>query len=279
MLAQQTLVIPGGVADPGPRMSPSCSPVSDTTSGRYCSLGLGAGMKVIQRRRLAFIAALSLTLHIVVLAWLAHPNAPVLQATGPDTPLMSVELLEPAKPRRLPERAADRRDVLQAVAPASVVVGTKAPFLPASPGAPADVGTAPVSIDPGIGGNLRAALRAGAGCAEATSRAREEREACAERLGRLSAGAPSYKAPMDPGKRAYYDAVVAAGPSGRSYGDPKPGGATPDRDYFRVLNCSIAFGVGEKRKSRQGEMRLGRTPCAIPLQGSFFTPEASVRKQ
>lgn len=236
-------------------------------------------MKVFRRWRRASIAAFSLALHIVVLVWLARPNSPNLQATGPDIPLMSVELLEPAKPKRPPERTTDRRDVPQAVAPVRVMVTTKAPFLPASPGAPSDVGTAPAPIDPGVGGNLRAALRAGAGCAEGTSRSREEREACAERLGRLSAGAPSYNAPIDPGKRAYYDAVVAAGPSGGSYGDAKPGGATPDRDYFRVLNCSIAFGVGKKPKSRQGEMRLGRTPCSIPLQGSFVTPEASVRKQ
>lgn len=190
---------------------------------------------------------------------------------------MSVELLGPMKPKPLPERTNDRQGAPQAVAPVRAVVTSKAPFLLASPGVPADVGIAPTSID--LEGNLRAALRAGAGCAEGASRSREEREACAEKLGRLSARAPSYNAPMDSGKRAYYDAVVAAGPSGRSYGDAKPGGATPDRDYFRVLNCSISFGVGKKPKSRQGEMRLGRTPCSIPLQGSFLTPEASVRKQ
>jgi hypothetical protein len=39
------------------------------------------------------------------------------------------------------------------------------------------------------------------------------------------------------------------------------------------------FGVGKKSNARQGEMRLGRTPCSIPLQGNFFTPEASVSKQ
>lgn len=98
-------------------------------------------------------------------------------------------------------------------------------------------------------------------------------------MGRLKAGAPSYDAPMDPGKRAYYDAVVAAGPTGGGYGDPKPQGAAPDGDYFRVLNCSIKFGAGRKPKDRQGEVRLGRSPCAIPLQGSFVAPEASVRKR
>jgi len=126
--------------------------------------------------------------------------------------------------------------------------------------------------------NLRAALRAGVGCAS-SGRSREEREACEERLGRLNPGTPSYDAPMDPEKRAYYDAVVAAGPTGGTYGDPKPGATTPGADYFRVLNCSIKFGAGKKPKDRQGEVRLGRTPCSIPLQGSFVTPEASVRKR
>ncbi len=36
---------------------------------------------------------------------------------------------------------------------------------------------------------------------------------------------------------------------------------------------------GRKAKDRQGEVKLGKTPCSIPLQGSFFTPEASVRKR
>ena len=54
-----------------------------------------------------------------------------------------------------------------------------------------------------------------------------------------------------------------------------PGGAA----YFRGVNCSIKFGVGKAPKDRQGEVRLGRTPCSIPFQGSFFTPEASVRKR
>lgn len=236
-------------------------------------------MKVFRRRRIAPIAVLSLALHTVVLVWLARPTAPNLRASSPDIPLMSVELLRPARAKPPTERTAARLAVPQAFAPAPPVVATQSPSLPASPVAPAEAGAIPATISPGVAGNLRAALRAGAGCPEGTSRSREEREACAERLGQLRAGAPSYNAPMDGGKRAYYDAVVAAGPSGRGYGDAKPNGATPDRDYFRVLNCSISFGVGKKPKSRQGEIRLGRTPCSIPLQGSFVTPEASVQKQ
>jgi hypothetical protein len=96
----------------------------------------------------------------------------------------------------------------------------------------------------------------------------------------MSASTPRYGPHMDPGKRAYYDEVAAAGPSGRGYGDDHPAAVTPGgAAYFRGVNCSITFGVGRKPKDRQGEVRLGRTPCSVPLQGSFFTPEASVRKR
>lgn len=112
------------------------------------------------------------------------------------------------------------------------------------------------------------------------ARSREEREACEERLGRLTANAPSYDAPMEPGKRAYYDEVAAAGPSGHSYGDPQPAAVTPGGvAYFRGVNCSVKFGPGRKEKDRQGMVRLGKTPCYVPLQGSFLTPEASVHKR
>ena len=129
--------------------------------------------------------------------------------------------------------------------------------------------------------NLRAALRASTGCADATSPSLspQEREKCREKLGRLSASAPSYDAPMDPGKRAYFDRVIAAGPAGGVSRDPTPGGVTPGSAYVPFLKCSVVFGVGRKPKDNQGTVRLGRTPCAVPLQGSFFTPEATVERR
>jgi hypothetical protein len=237
-------------------------------------------MRGSQRRRLASVAAASLALHGAVLVWLAWPRAPDFFTNGPDLSLMSVELLAPA--RREPPGVARSR-----AAPTAPGQARPAPVaLPAARDPPSSVAasaSAEVAAVPAPAGavspdRLRAALRSGGGgCARA--RSREEREACEERLGRLTPGTPSYDAPMDPGKRAYYDAVVAAGPSGRTYGDPKPMGAAPDGDYFRVLNCSIQFGAGKKQKGRQGEVKLGRSPCSIPLQGSFITPEASVRKR
>jgi hypothetical protein len=233
-------------------------------------------MRGFRRRRLAFIAAASLALHGAVLVWLAGPRMPDVFPAGPDLSLMSVELLAPPRPTS-PEAA--MRPASTSAAPVSPALVTQpaASDLPPSSSAPAEGAAVPPAgaVSPE---RLRAALQAGGGCARA--RSREEREACEERLGRIAPGTPNYDAPMDPGKRAYYDAVVAAGPSGGTYGDPQPGAVTPGgAAYFRVLNCSVKFGGGKKPKDRQGELRLGRTPCSIPLQGSFFTPEASARKR
>lgn len=234
-------------------------------------------MRNFRRRRLAIIATVSLVLHAVVLVWLAWPTKPNPLALEPDLSLMSVELLRPVTPKASRVRSGAARAAPRADAVAPVATPSADQL---SPAVSAPSGDAPASVTGALAPDtLRAALRAGAGCAGATPRSRGEREACEEKLGRLRAGGPSYDAPMDPGKRAYYDAVVAAGPMGGGYGDPKPKGAASDGDYFRVLNCSIKFGVGKKPKGRQGELRLGRTPCSIPLQGSFFTPEASVPRR
>lgn len=234
-------------------------------------------MGFVQKRRLAFIAALSLALHVAVLAWLALPARPTLLAIASDLSLMSVELIAPERSRVRPAAShaparAERRP--------REAIAREAPVAPAAPAGVATIPALPSAAAPGVPSDaLRAALQtSGGGCARALSR--EERERCEERLGRITASTPTYAAPIDPGKRAYYDAVVAAGPSGRSYGDPVPAAVTPGgAAYARIINCSIKFGVGKKPKDRQGEVRLGRTPCSIPLQGSFFTPEASVPKR
>ncbi len=232
----------------------------------------------VDRRRVWLIAGLSVALHAAVLAWLAWPAAPTLLALGPDLSLMSVELIAPPKralaPARSAAASASRRPVSPAVSSSVVAPAPAAPAgqaaAPASP-APSGDTVAPAA--------LRNALRAGAGCTR-VSGSRQEREACEEKLGRLGADTPSYAAPMDPDKRAYFDELAAAGASGgKGYGDPTPKGVSPGAAYFRVLNCSVTFGGGKKEKDRQGMVRLGKTPCYIPLQGSFFTPEAGVHKR
>ena len=230
-------------------------------------------------RRWSVLAALSLALHAAVLAWLAWPAAPTLVAAGPDLPLMSVELARPqAKPapakisRHAPAAPASALAPVQASVTSLAAPKSSGPATPVPPDAAAFGLAVPANA-------LGAALRGGAGCVRGAGQSREERERCEEHLGRLQAGAPNYPAPMDPEKRAYYDAVVAAGPSGGTYGDTPPGAVSPGAAYGRFLNCSIKFGAGAKSKDRQGEVRLGKTPCVAPAQGNFFAPEASVRKR
>lgn len=235
-----------------------------------------------RRRGPVLMAVASLLLHAAVLGWLAWPAAPDLRATGPDLSAMSIELIAPPRPasRAAPVEPTVLRRAGPAAAASAAVVREEVPAAVAPSSIPAGPPAPPAPAGAAVPDNLRAALRAGTGCTRSASRSRGEREACEERLGQMSASAPTYAAPMDPAKRAYYDELAAAGPSGRTYGDPTPGAVTPGgAAYFRVLNCSMTFGAGKKPKARQGEVRLGRTPCSIPLQGSFFTPEASVRKR
>lgn len=230
------------------------------------------------RRRLSrlwIIAGLSIVLHVIVLAWLARPVAPTLLDLAPDLALLSVELLRPATPDVARPKRASRAPAPPAVAKVTAKPDGVAPA--AASGPPVGVAT-PAALPAPATDNVRAALRSGPGCAR-RALSRQERDRCEEQFGRLTAATPSYDAPMDPGKRAYYDEVAAAGPSGQSSTDPTPAAVTPDHVYVPFLKCSVKFGVGRKPKDTQGTVRLGRSPCAIPLQGSMFTPEASVHKR
>jgi hypothetical protein len=236
-----------------------------------------------RRGRLHLIAGFSLFLHAIILGWLAKPTSPRLATTAADPSLMSVELVSPARRDALrpsvsrQSQAIDRPRRFQPEPPTGEVRPAVDPLpSPVTTNPGSNVAT-PSTGAPGLDG-LRAVLRAGAGCS-APVLSRGEREKCQEKLGRMSASAPRYDAPMDPGKRAYFDQVAAAGPSGLASKDPTPRGVSPGSAYFPFLKCSVAFGVGKKPKDTQGTVRLGRSPCAVPLQGSFFTPEASVQKR
>lgn len=236
-------------------------------------------MVLTRRRRAVLIAALSLALHAAVLGWLAWPQRADFFANGPDLSSMTVELARPSSPEHTsPARSSRRVAVVRATASTPVVAQSEA-SAEAAPPSSAPPSSVPAAAALPDQAQLRAALRAGAGCARSASRSREEREACEERLGSGRTDGPSYAAPMDPEKRAYYDELAAAGSSSRAYGDATPKGVSPGAVYFRVLNCSVKFGSGAKEKDRQGMVRLGKTPCYIPLQGSFFTPEAGVHKR
>ncbi len=224
---------------------------------------------VTGRARRFAIAGLSLALHAAILVWLAWPRAPELFVNGADRSSMTVELARPARPEplSLPRTSAHAPARAGPLAPVSPPREVSPPVAAAPSGA-----SAPETAALPDQARLRAALRAGVGCVRAAPRSREEREACQERLGAVSADGPSYAAPMDPEKRAYYDELAAASASSRSRDGANPGA-------LQILKCSVTFGAGAKEKDRQGTVRLGKTPCYIPFQGSFFTPEAGVHKR
>lgn len=233
-------------------------------------------------RRHYLVVGLSLLLHAALLGWLASSASVETFESASAPASMSVDLLSPdhsdAGPVRTggrPASAKDRPRTLRQTAlnsnaltsPSSAVGGF--------------AGSSALSDQEPPTGQLQAALRAGRGCAGGETRAlsQEERDKCLEKLGRLSASAPSYDAPIDPAKRAYFDEVAAAGPSGAVLRDTAPGAGTPGSASVSLFKCSVLFGAGKKPKDRQGTVRLGKSPCSIPLQGSFFTPEATVRKR
>ena len=232
-----------------------------------------------RRRRPYIIAGVSLGLHALVLGWLARPLSPGLFGDARDLAVMSAELIQPtavedvsAKPLARSEQIPDR---LRQARP-------EAPRLPPSGPDTEGLGGYPATpMKPEVPDSLRAAIRAGASCTGVTldRLSPREREKCQEKLGRLSASAPRYDTPMDPAKRTYFDQVAAAGLSSSGSGDPQLAGVSPGSAHVRLLKCSVSFGVGRKPREIQGTVRLGKSPCAVPLQGSFFTPEATVQKR
>lgn len=227
-------------------------------------------MPVRQRRhrRLCAITALCLVLHVIILAWLARPSPSRLLGIAAEPGLMSAQLISPVTPERL-ARPSDKPSSAEARARS----GVGAPSEPSSP--TAEGGETPAAtLEAGearFPEALRATLRKGLACGSLRRDALslQEREACREALGGLNASGRAYDAPMEPDKRAYFDQVVAS----RS-----PDGAA-DRGGLRLFKCSVVFGAGQRPKETQGTLRLGKTPCALPLQGSVFTPEADVQRR
>ncbi len=243
-------------------------------------------MSAVQRRRTrqSLVVGLSLLLHLAVFGWLADSASPNFFGNEPVPVTMSVDLVRPRRfdvtPANTPERRALARDEMPTLEQSASDGGVQ--FAPPSPSAVTTLGGSPGSTAANApsSSKLQAALHTSTSCTNAGARlSRDERDKCLEKLGRLSASAPSYDAPIDPAKRAYFDEVAAAGPSGSVVRDAAPGAMTPGSASVSFFKCSVPFGIGRKPKDREGTVRLGKSPCAIPLQGSFFTPEASVRKR
>jgi hypothetical protein len=131
--------------------------------------------------------------------------------------------------------------------------------------------------------DLRAALRHGPlGCLNLGVLSRAERDLCDERLGKTAAGQAYIPTPIDPRKRAYYDAVADAK---KPDGQPVPQRAIGSLGMFDTdprgvsghppgIGCRIPFGPGKPSKLPSHWLSLG--PCYIaPPQGPL-TVEADI---
>ena len=160
---------------------------------------------------------------------------------------------------------------------------TAAPIA-AAPAAPTPAPAAPSpSSAPAPGPDIRTALRHGVvGCANLASLSLTERDLCDERLGKGVTAEAYIPAPINPAKRAYYDAVLDARKVGPQPVQMRPIGRetmweTDGRGmtgHGPHVGCHIAFGPGRKPAGPPHALNLG--PCFIePPQGPL-TVEADI---
>ncbi|MGR4866695.1 hypothetical protein [Caulobacter sp. LARHSG274] len=235
-------------------------------------------------------AALAVGAHALLLALLARPVTLDFPDRSNDEGAVDVTL---ERPRRFAPaaRGSDTRSPVPhrpAAAPPST-----ADALPLVPdAAPAANPTTSPTVGPAVAlsgprGDLGAALRAGGfACAGGRNAllAPEERARCQEKLGRLARNTPVLPAPIDPGKRAYYDAVAAA------YDDHAPmvpltarGAAgmfdvpaSANSGHGPRIGCSVKFGpnAGKAPKGPPNALRAG--PCFIQPPVGSLTPEVDI---
>lgn len=200
-------------------------------------------MTAIRRQRAvkAGIFAASAAGHLLLFLLIGQ-NAPGLRERlfEDEDAVMVVDLLRPPSPPRSaspePRPAPTARPT--AVRPRQAVQPPPAAVLPlpmapdpqpaARPAPLTGAGSGGASLGPGAappGGDLRGALRGSTvGCANraAVGLNRRENESCDERLGAGAADAPYIGAPMDPDKRARFDARAAAKARDRRWRETAP---------------------------------------------------------
>ncbi|PIB97135.1 hypothetical protein [Caulobacter sp. X] len=199
----------------------------------------------------AAILAGSLLLHVLLLAWLALPVPPLLEALiADDLPTVQVDLIRPERQEQPRPRPAASPQATAAPSPV-LPFQVRQPARPAPAGVPtlevpaagiAKPGTAirPAPL-PGDGaGDLRTALRGSAtGCvsADAVGLNRREREKCEERFG----AAKAKGGPLDGMDAAKRQALETQGEAQRLYND--------------YVNGPMAPGVDHRSKDQPGTMK------------------------
>lgn len=235
-----------------------------------------------ERLERGVILAAAVGLHALVLLLLARPVMLVFPDRSTNENAIDVTLDRPRPPARSSARPAapplvPRRPVLPTPSDVESLPVESAP--PSPPATPA----------PSAPGSLAAALRAGGlGCgSERDARlSPEERARCQEKLGALALKAPSLSAPIDPAKRAYYDAVAEAY---RDRGQMVPltargaGGIFGSEESIHLghgprVGCSVKFGPNARKTPKGPPNALRAGPCFIQPPNGSLSPEADIRK-
>jgi hypothetical protein len=191
---------------------------------------------LLKRRRRSVIALASALGHLILFALIGLQVSELRLTAQPPGPALDIRMIPPERPLPRPAaqtpRAAEIRPRPTRTPPPATV-----PTLPLSPGPPAAPGgnrggigvrDAPAPLPEAPGGDLRKALRGfSPGCRmrDTVGLTRAERDACDEKLGRGAGDAPYIPAPMDPAKRAAFDAQAAKDEAYRKYkqGNVPPG--------------------------------------------------------
>lgn len=229
-------------------------------------------------------AAGTLLLHAAILAVLAWPPAVRFVDRSNDEDAIDVTLEREPRAGRTGGRARGTAPVPHRPAtplPASVET---LPLKPA--GAAQGPAAAPgARTDFDLGAALRAVGFACSGVRN-TMLTPEERARCQEKAGAMAKKAPSLPAPIDPAKRAYYDAVAEA------YRDPGQmvpltargaGGMFAEERSVHSghgprVGCSVKFGPNADKTPKGPANALRAGPCFLQAPTGSLTPEADIRK-
>jgi hypothetical protein len=221
-------------------------------------------------------------LHVLALLLLARPAAPRFPDRSTDEGAIEVAL-DRARPATRPAVRSDAA----AVVPHRPALRAP-PTVETLPMASASVPTDPPAT-PGPRGDLGAVLRSGGfGCgSEREARlSPEDRARCQDKLGALALKASPLAAPIDPAKRAYYDAVAEAY---RNRGQSVPLNARGGNGMFDVddsvfpghgprVGCSVKFGPNAARTPKGPPNALRAGPCFIQPPNGSLSPEVDIRK-
>jgi hypothetical protein len=235
------------------------------------------------KRGVILVAAAGL--HALVLLLLAQPLMLGFPDRSTDEDAIDVTLDRSRRPARTAGSPGATTPALHR--PAALALSAAEPLPLASGETPASTATGPSADRPSL--DLGAALRAGGfACAGArnTMLTPEERARCQEKLGALALAAPSLPAPIDPAKRAYYDAVaevyrdpgqmvpLTARGAGGMFGEER----SVHLGHGPRVGCSVKFGPNARKAPKGPPNALRAGPCFIQVPTGSLTPEGDIRK-